>query len=319
MTRESMLSRFARPADGEADRLDVAIVILHYESLDDTERCVRSLELITHRNVGAILVDNASPTRPLPREADWLSGCDIVRNARNLGFAGGVNVGIARASELGARHVLLLNSDTEIRDGGFLTSLVDALHASARAGAAGPLVMDGFSQDIQDTRLAPVALRIRDRGRIKLGSLDTDVGVQTVWGISGVCMLLPIHVLNEIGLLDDKLFMYGEDTDLCFRLQRAGYQVILDDTIGITHFQRSTRLKSLGAMRSRMYYPNKIYVLRKYGGTSPSIALNLGAFLWMILRGVGAAIFSRRLRSEWRFVPDLLSRLRWALRTPVAR
>ena len=88
----------------------VTAVVLSWNGREDTLACLRSLE---GEDVEVIVVDNASEDRT----AEAVTGVELIRNERNLGYAGGMNVGIRRALERGADAVLLLNNDVEVEPG----------------------------------------------------------------------------------------------------------------------------------------------------------------------------------------------------------
>ena len=90
--------------------MKVTAVVLSWNGKEDTLACLRSLE---GEKVDVIVVDNASEDGT----ADAVTGAEVIRNERNLGYAGGMNVGIQRALERGADFVLLLNNDVEVEPG----------------------------------------------------------------------------------------------------------------------------------------------------------------------------------------------------------
>jgi GT2 family glycosyltransferase len=103
--------------------MQVTAVVLSWNGREDTLACLRSLE---GENVDVIVVDNASDDG----SAEAVAGrAELIRNERNLGYAGGMNVGIRRALERGADAVLLLNNDVELEPGA-----IDRLAAAAAAG-----------------------------------------------------------------------------------------------------------------------------------------------------------------------------------------
>src|SRR5262249_45726592 len=92
----------------------VWFVVVNFNGLEDTRKCLRSLRDVCGPLCAAVLVDNASEVNPvdaLRREFPW---CDVVRNPVNGGWAGGNNVGIHHALERGAEQVVLLNNDTAV-------------------------------------------------------------------------------------------------------------------------------------------------------------------------------------------------------------
>jgi Glycosyl transferase family 2 len=115
-------------------RTQVAVVVLSWNGREDTLACLDSLRRVEHEPLSVIVVDNASVDGTADAVAARHPEAELVRNAANLGYAGGMNAGIRRARELGADHVLLLNNDTEV-DATFVGALVEAAAAHPDAGA----------------------------------------------------------------------------------------------------------------------------------------------------------------------------------------
>ena len=181
-----------------------------------------------------LVVDNASEDGSAEAVEGRFPSVRLLRNETNLGFAGGVNVGLRAA--LG-RYVLLLNSDTRVLSDA-LAQLLAYAEAHPRAGIIGPRVLneDGTLQESRFRfpsllnlllaasylyQLFPSSPRWN---RERLAGLDPDQPA-AVDAVSGCCFLMRKDLLEKIGLLDEAFFMYAEETDLCWRARRAGYEV----------------------------------------------------------------------------------------------
>src|SRR5690349_15292171 len=128
----------------------LSIVILNWNGAADTLACLDSVERARPEFVEAIVVDNGSAEADVARvgaAVDGRSWAELVRNVENLGFAGGCNVGIARALERGADYVMLLNNDATIEPGAF-EALVEHLEANPHTGLASPLILDAKGERI---------------------------------------------------------------------------------------------------------------------------------------------------------------------------
>jgi GT2 family glycosyltransferase len=196
--------------------VNVTAVVLSWNGREDTLACLRSLE---GEQVDVIVVDNASEDGT----ADAVTGAEVIRNDRNLGYAGGMNVGIRRAVELGAEAVLLLNNDVELESGA-----VAGLAAEIEgAGAVCPLIV--FAGDpgtvwYAGARFDPRrGYNGRHRGLGQQASAFTEV-VETDRAC-GAAMLIPRAALDAVGLLDERLFAYQEDTDWSIRARQAGLPI----------------------------------------------------------------------------------------------
>jgi GT2 family glycosyltransferase len=184
----------------------VAAVVLSWNGREDTLACLRSLE---GEGADVIVVDNASTDG----SADAVTGAEVIRNDENLGYAGGMNVGIRAALERGADAVLLLNNDVEVEPGA-----VAALTAAAGgAGAVCPVVV--FADDPARVWYAGAEF---DPRRGYQGRHRTTVHDGETERICGAAVLIPRETIEAIGAFDEALFAYVEDADWSLRARDAG-------------------------------------------------------------------------------------------------
>jgi GT2 family glycosyltransferase len=178
--------------------------------------------------VQLVVVDNGSRTRCRVALAKLGDGVRIIQTGSNLGFSGGMNVGIREALANGATHVFLVNSDTIVPPDA-LELLHDALESTG-AGIAGPVIL---SRSVPD-RVGTIGISYRpSTGRMRHRSFGAhvpsmDVPATTVVdAVSGCAMLVRREVLEAVGLLDEQYFFSFEDLDLCFRARQAGFATVL--------------------------------------------------------------------------------------------
>jgi GT2 family glycosyltransferase len=200
--------------------MSVAAVVLSWNGREDTLACLRSL---AGEEVETIVVDNASTDGSADAVARESADVELIRNAENLGYAGGMNAGIRRALERGADHVLVLNNDVELEPGA-----VSALVAHAGgAGAVCPLIT--FASDPETVWYAGAPFdptrgyNGRHRGFGKPAAQFT--GVAETDRACGAAMLIPRPALEQVGLFDEELFAYAEDTDWSLRARKAGLPI----------------------------------------------------------------------------------------------
>jgi N-acetylglucosaminyl-diphospho-decaprenol L-rhamnosyltransferase len=213
-----------------APALSIDAVVVAYNSRATLRACVKPL--VDTDGVHVTVVDNASPDDSAAAIDDLAAR--IVRAPRNGGFSYGCNLGASGGS---AEHVLLINPDARI-DSASLGAMADALASDPRAGAVGPRILDEtgalvwsqrrfprlrstFSRALFLHRLFPHTWWsdevVRDaHAYIQPGSPD--------W-LSGACILIRRSLFEELGGLDERFFLYSEDTDLCLRLRDAGFSV----------------------------------------------------------------------------------------------
>lgn len=215
----------------------VSVVVLSWNGRADTLACLRSLERVEYTPFDVIVVDNGSVDGSADAIAAQHPGVTLVRNEHNLGFAGGMNVGIRAALQQGADGVLTLNNDM-VAEPGFLGPLAAALGSDSRAGAACSQIL--FANE--PPRVWYAGARYQPRrgyqgrhtlyGRAPLPSsrppYETDRAC-------GGAMLVPRRVLEAVGLFDDALFAYAEDVEWSLRARALGYRVLVVPASVVRH------------------------------------------------------------------------------------
>ena len=214
----------------------MATVVVDHNGTADTLRCLRSLEspgIAAHR---VIVVDNGSSPSPLPEIEARHPDVVTRRSEDNLGFAGGGNLGIAAARDLGAAYVFLLNNDATI-DPRTLPLLVEHLEADERVGAVGPAVL----YDSADDRVWSAGDRLRPWvGLIEHPFLGRPAGELPpdpfdAMLLSGCALLIRASVFDRVGMLPEEYFLYGEDVDFCLRARAAGWSLRVVPSARVRH------------------------------------------------------------------------------------
>ena len=218
------------------------ISILDYNGKKNTIKCLQSVDKINTDGIDTtlIVIDNASKD-PLHNEELKTTNIPVVliTNKENLGFAGGHNVGMQYALDHNADFVLLLNNDTEVNKN-FMTELVKVAIENDSVGAVGSKIYFAKGHEFHKDRYEE-----KDRGRVfwYAGGISdwnnvyglhrgvdlVDVGqfdsIEETDFASGCSILLSAKALKEVGLFDDRYFLYYEDGDLQERIKRAGYKI----------------------------------------------------------------------------------------------
>lgn len=200
---------------------NVGIVISNYNGWQDTVQCLESLQKQTYRDFEIILLDDASTNDSVQQLQKHLTENTVfLPQEANSGFAAVNNVGMRRALADGCDWVLLLNNDTVVAPD-FLETLLQETPAGA---VSCPKML--FLDPPDEIWFAGGELD-RATGKVKhLGGHEKDgpafAEKKQVSFITFCCVLLPRQVVEEVGFLDETLFMYCEDVDYCIRLADAG-------------------------------------------------------------------------------------------------
>lgn len=237
----------------------VSIVIVNWKTPVLLARCLDSIkDDPQHRSFEIHVVDNFSQddsVAMLKRDYPYV---ELIENSDNLGFSKACNQVIPHAR---GEYILLLNPDTVVPQGA-ITALADFMDANPDCGCAGPKVLnpDGTLQlacrrafpSVQAsffrlTYLSRLFPNHKLFSKYNLTYLDPEA-VAEVDALSGSCMMARKTVVEKIGLLDEDIFMFGEDIDWCWRMKQAGHKVLYFPGASVYHIHgASSRLRPIGA------------------------------------------------------------------------
>ena len=244
----------------------VWIVLVDYNGLEDTRKCLRSLHLQTS-SASTIVVDNASVvnvTDALQAEFPW---AHFVRSPVNGGWAGGNNIGMKYAIEQGADLVVLLNNDTVVAPD-FVTRLATAARAHPDFGIIGPVIrfMDPphevQTDGVQFNR--PHEAGFFQRHAVKLVT-STPPNVVEVDIVNGCCLMVRRQVVEKMGYVDEQFFLIHEESDFCLRSQAAGFKNgVLAESL-VWHKGSSTFKREGSRLQRYFDARNLVRLIRKHG------------------------------------------------------
>lgn len=251
--------------------MDLSIVIVNWNVRDFLRRCLDSV--YAHPCPGRIevwVVDNASTDGSTQMVRACFPQVKLIENQQNAGFARANNQAIRQA---GGRYVLLLNPDTEVKPGA-LQELVQFMDGHPLAGAAGSLLLN------PDHSLQISCYRAPTLGRefLRLFHLDglipTGCYHMECWDkdtprevdiLQGACLLLRRQALEQVGLLDESFFIYSEDVDLCYRLQKAGWRLYWVPGARVVHYGGQSTQQVPFEMFVHLYQGKLAYIRKHYG------------------------------------------------------
>jgi GT2 family glycosyltransferase len=220
----------------------VSVVILNWNGWKDTVDCLKSIQKSKATNfvLEIVVVDNASTNESVEKIKEVkMKNFHLIENDTNLGFAGGNNVGIEFALALGSDYVCVLNNDTIVGKHLF-ERLLKAAHDHPKAGAISPKIYFSKHYEFHKDRY-----KNNELGKVIWyagGNIDwaniygSNHGVDEVDRgqfdddrltdfATGACIFMSKVVLEQVGLFDEKYYLYMEDADLCMRMKKAGYEV----------------------------------------------------------------------------------------------
>jgi GT2 family glycosyltransferase len=229
----------------------VAVVTVNYNTAEDTDTFLQSIDKVHKKgfSLDIIVVDNASKdVYKLPAHAKK-EHVTLIRSEVNTGFSGGYNIGMREALKREADYVLIVNNDTLV-DQNMIVNLIDVLESDPKIGLTVPKIYFAKGHEFHKDRYKKDELgRVfwyagghtdwnnvtsihRGVDEVDNGQYDTTEPVDFA---TGCCMMFKREVLEKVGLLDDKYFLYYEDADLNERVKRGGYKVYYVPSAVLVH------------------------------------------------------------------------------------
>lgn len=279
---------------------EVSVIIVTWNAASYIATCLESLmddlKSIYHE---IVLVDNASSDGTAELVQERFPRITLIKNSQNVGFARACNQALLAKP---ADYVLFLNPDTKVLPGAVGT-LIEFMKNHPRTGAVGPTLLnpDGSSQLTGNAApslknlfyeiffLDRVFPKSRIFGRHKMSYLDRTDSLEVDWTM-GACLMMRKSALDKVGAYDENFFLYFEETDLCLRLKKAGYQIYVAPQARVIHFggggpAHYTAKKIIEYHKSLSYFSRKYFTPRQTAGLRVLIFLRtvIRLLTWILL------------------------------------
>lgn len=245
--------------------MELSVVVVNHDSDKGVRDCVGSIyESAGDVRLQVVVVDNASTDGSDRAVAGAAPRVHLIRNADNRGFAAAANQGMAAVD---SQFVLLINPDARIV-AGTLEGFLKVARDRPEAGAMGALVRNPDGSIYPSARKVPSLWEglvhtlvgfTRPHNRwtrsYKLLDWDRTTEREVEW-VSGSSMLIRRSALAQVGLFDERFFMYAEDMDLCTRLRAAGWQIWFSPQLEVEHVGGTA---TAGKRRMTLEHSRSIY------------------------------------------------------------
>lgn len=289
--------------------MELSVIIVNYNVKHFLEQCLYSVRRALRQTSGEIIViDNCSTDNSLTYLPPLFPEVQFIANKENLGFARACNQGLKMCK---GRFVLFLNPDTIVPEDSFETAIL-FMDEHPEAGALGSKMLDGSGNFLKESKrafpspltslyklfgLSKLFPRSAHFSRYHLGHLDENKNNE-VDVLAGAYMFIRKEVLDEVGGFDERFFMYGEDVDLSYRIQKSGRKNYYFANSPIIHFKgESTRKGSMNYVRM-FYSAMSLFVRKHYGGSRAGLfnsLIHLAIWFRAALSAVGQFIRLLRL------------------------
>ncbi|MCU1459942.1 MAG: glycosyltransferase [Acidimicrobiales bacterium] len=244
----------------------VALVVLNWNGLHDTDRCLRSVAACTYRRLEVIVVDNGSNDGTVTFVRDEHPHVTLLELGANRGYAAGNNAGIRYAAHRGADLIGVLNNDTVVEPD-FLEPIVNELRARPD-GFVSPRIMY-LSQPSQAWFGAAVIDQgtgiVYHRNESTLSEAEQSAQVRDEPAVTGCCVIAWRSTWERVGLFDERYFLIFEDSDWCARACSAGYQARVVTSSTIHHAVSSSFATTSSAVGHYYYARNALLYVRSHG------------------------------------------------------
>jgi GT2 family glycosyltransferase len=266
----------------ELPALMLSVIIVNYNVKYFLEQCLYSVEQAAKElDTEIIVVDNNSTDDSIAYLQARFSQVKFIETGCNNGFGKACNIGLANAS---GEYILFLNPDTLVAEDSF-TQCIRFFQEHPDCGALGVKMIDGSGCFLKESKrafpspltslfklsgLASLFPRSNVFSQYHLGHLDKEQNHE-VDVLAGAYLMTKKEVLKQVGSFDEAFFMYGEDVDLSYRIQKAGYRNYYLAETTIIHFKgESTKRGSLNYVKM-FYQAMMIFVDKHYGGARAGV------------------------------------------------
>ena len=274
--------------------IDLSIIIVNWNTKEYLLPCLRSV-FEKGKGMGweGIVVDNGSRDGSGSEVKKAFPFVHLIENQKNLGFAKAANQGLQKAS---GRYVLLLNPDTQVKNGA-IERLVSFMDGCSDAGVAGAQLLNSDeSKQNSIANFPSLATELLNRSLLRwlfpkkfLGKERDYSEPVEVDSVIGACMMARRDALDQVGLLDEDYFLFLEETDWCYRMKKAGWKIYHVPQAEIYHFQG----KSAEAVKKRArveFYRSRYHFFKKNRGTWQWFILLIGLTIKLMVEFVFTGI-----------------------------
>lgn len=206
--------------------MKLAVIILHYGKLETTKTCLKELKSKIGEHQVIIINNTKGDIAELTK---IIPGTKLINNTQNLGFAAGVNQGIALAQkDKSITHYFLMNNDLSISFGSFAQLLL-TFNKFPMCGIVSPVLHHGGGYDWGGKYN-------KWSGMVKHKNWgNKPKTIQTVGHVAGAAMLISREVIDKIGMFDERFFLYFEDLDFCLRASADGFTIHINPDVVADH------------------------------------------------------------------------------------
>lgn len=256
--------------------MDLSIIIINWNVKDLLQKCLESIYRETKDiSFEVFVIDNASSDGSAEMVIENFPEVKLIVNTENKGFAKANNQGIKESS---GKYILLLNPDTEIISNVFL-KMIEVFKEDEKLGILGPKLLNSDKSLQSSIRRFPtlfsqtlILLKIHHflpnlKTFKKYFARDFDYSrEQSVDQVMGACFMIRKKMLEQIGVLDEKFYIWFEEVDYCKRAKKAGWNVAYTPNAEVIHYGGQSFQQKLSLEKQKIFNKSLRYYFRKHYG-----------------------------------------------------
>jgi len=277
---------------------------VNYNGAPYLRECLRSVAALEYPRLQVILVDNASTDESVSMVTREFPQVKVVTSDRNLGYAGGNNLGLRHAC---GEYILLLNNDATV-ERETVTELIEAAAEDPKIGILGCKIylgQDGLTLQHAGGVLFPWGIsRLVGCGEGDRGQFNE---LRDVDWVSGAALMVKRHVIDQVGPIETHLGLYEEDVELCFRARKAGFRVVYVPR-AVVHHRASLTAEAVLNASGRYYLRQRsriAFILKDFGAG--------GCLVWLVweIWNFAFRTIDAIHRSDYRWLSALVRAYYW--------
>lgn len=259
----------------------VAVIVVNWNNAQDTIDCVNSLKKINYKNFKVFLVDNGSTDGSLEKLRPFADeNIEIIETGKNLGFSGGNNVAVEKALAEKFDFILLLNNDTTVNPD-FLSELVRVAEGDPKIGIVGSKIY--FYDNPKRIWYGGGKFTWFGGGRhLQYEEIDKnpeESNPKETGYMTGCSFLIKSEVVRKIGGLDERFFLYYEDTDWSLSAKEVGYKIVYAPSSKVYHKVSRTASQIGDPIIHYYHIRNALLLSQKH---APFFIL-IGIYIWSVI------------------------------------
>lgn len=286
----------------------VSIISVNYNQAAVTVELLESIKQLSFKDLEVIIVDNASKEDPTSALLAIYPSTKIIKSAKNLGFAGGNNLGIDAST---GDYLFFINNDAEIVEG-TIEQLLALFERIPNLGIVSPKLCYYTPESKIDTIQYAGSTEVSNlTGRNRtLGELEKDKGQFVVAKPTayahGAAMMIPRTAIEQVGKMPEEFFLYYEELDWCAQFRRASYQIYIEPNAVVYH-KESFSVGKMSTLKTYYINRNRIYFMRRNKSSLEFLTFSIYLFLIALPKHVLTFVVKR----EWQHLKVLLKAVRW--------